>query len=183
MSHLQVTDYMEVTYDLAIAKVALQIQSMETSQFDNLFIHFGSFHIMMAYFKAIGKLIDSYGITNIMVNTDILASDSINSFITSKHFNRCKRIHPFLYLGLEMLHFETFLEENDIQVSNDINNYLLLFSKEKSASPTSTNDEMICLLEKYDEYKEQTFNGAHGKTPEFFMIHAPSIANICILYI
>jgi hypothetical protein len=74
-------DYMEVTYDLAIAKVALQIQSMETSQFDNLFIHFGSFHIMMAYFKAIGKLIGSYGITNIMVNTDILASGSINSFI------------------------------------------------------------------------------------------------------
>jgi hypothetical protein len=164
-------DYMEVTYDLAIAKVALQIQSMETPQFDNLFIHFGSFHIIMAYFKAIGKLIDSCGITNIMVNADILASGSINSFITGKHFNRCKRIHPLLYLGLEMLHFETFLEENDIQVSNDIINYLLLFSKEKSASPTITNDEMICLFEKYEEYKEQTLNGAHGKTPEFFMIY------------
>jgi hypothetical protein len=27
---------------------------------------------MMAYFKAIGKLIDSCGITNIMVNADII---------------------------------------------------------------------------------------------------------------
>jgi hypothetical protein len=57
---------------------------METPQFDNLFIHFGCFHIMMAYYKAIGKLIDSRGITNIMVNADILASGSINSFITGK---------------------------------------------------------------------------------------------------
>jgi hypothetical protein len=126
---------MEVTYDLAIV---LQIQSMETPQFDNLFIHFGSFYITMAYLKAIGKLIDSCGITNIMVNADILASGPINSFITGKHFNRRKRIHPLLYLGLEMLHFEDFLAENDIQVPNDINNYLLLFNKEKSASSTIT---------------------------------------------
>lgn len=42
--------YMEITYDLAIAKVAMQIQSTEKPRFDNLFIHFGSFHIMMAYF-------------------------------------------------------------------------------------------------------------------------------------
>jgi hypothetical protein len=136
---------------------------------------------MMAYFKAIGKLIDSCGITNIMVNADILASGSINSFITGKHFNRCKRIHPLLYLGLEMLHFETFLAENDIQVSNDINNYLLLFSKEKSASPTIRHDELICLFEKYEEYKEQTFNGAHGKTPEFFMIYMHLIEHYFIL--
>ncbi|CAH0731407.1 unnamed protein product, partial [Brenthis ino] len=45
--------YMEITYDLAIAKVALQIKSTEKPRFDNLFIHFGSFHIMMAYFKAV----------------------------------------------------------------------------------------------------------------------------------
>ena len=40
--------YMQVTYDLAIAKVAYQIQSTEKPLFDNLFIHMGGFHIMMA---------------------------------------------------------------------------------------------------------------------------------------
>ncbi|CAG5019593.1 unnamed protein product [Parnassius apollo] len=47
---------MWVTYDLAIAKVAYQIQAMEKPHFDNLFIHLGPFHIMMAYFKAIVPL-------------------------------------------------------------------------------------------------------------------------------
>lgn len=48
-------DCMEVTYDLAIAKVALQLQSTEKPKFDNLSVHLGSFRIMMAYFKAVVK--------------------------------------------------------------------------------------------------------------------------------
>lgn len=59
---------MQVTYDLAIAKIALQIQAVESPAFDNLFIHFGAFHVMMAYFKAIGKFIDNCGLPNIMID-------------------------------------------------------------------------------------------------------------------
>ncbi|KAL4718512.1 hypothetical protein ACJJTC_002715 [Scirpophaga incertulas] len=81
-------DYMEVTYDLAIAKVALQLQSTEKPKYDNLFIHLGSFHIMMAYFKAVGKFIDNCGLTNIMENAEILANGSEKS-------------HPGLYLNLQ----------------------------------------------------------------------------------
>lgn len=49
-------NYLHVTYNLAIAKVTLQIQHEEKSWFNNIFIHLGDFHIMMVYFKAIGKL-------------------------------------------------------------------------------------------------------------------------------
>lgn len=49
---------MQVSYDLTIAKVAFQIQATERPNFDNLFVHLGSFHIMLAYFKAIGMFID-----------------------------------------------------------------------------------------------------------------------------
>ncbi|GBP51852.1 hypothetical protein EVAR_88557_1 [Eumeta japonica] len=73
-------DYMEVTYDLAIAKVALQLQSTEKPKYNNLFIHLGSFHIMMAYFKAVGKFIDNCGLTNIMENAEILSGDVPSSF-------------------------------------------------------------------------------------------------------
>ena len=38
-----------VHYDLAIAKLALQIQASESPQFDNLFICFGPFHILLAF--------------------------------------------------------------------------------------------------------------------------------------
>lgn len=49
-------NYIQVT--LAIAKVAFGIQSLEKPNFNNIFINMGAFHVMMAYFKAIGKFID-----------------------------------------------------------------------------------------------------------------------------
>ena len=82
------------TYDLAIAKEALQIQSTEQPRFDRLFIHFGTFYVMMAYFKAVGKFIDNCGLTKIMVDTELLANSSVNSLISGKHFNKCKRLYP-----------------------------------------------------------------------------------------
>lgn len=98
----------QVTYDLAIAKVALQIQSTEAPKFDNIFIHLGPFHIMMAYFKAIGKFIADCGLSNVMVQSNLLASGSVAGFQDGKHFNRCKRLHPLMSVGLEVLHFKSF---------------------------------------------------------------------------
>lgn len=57
---------------------------------------------MMAFFK-VGKFINNCGITNIMVDTDMLASGSVNGFITGKHFNRCKRLHPVISLAMQIL--------------------------------------------------------------------------------
>lgn len=102
---------MEVAYDLLIAKIGLlQIQSNERPLFDNLFIHIGSFHIVMAQFKATGKFID--GFPESMINGEILANGLVNSFLTEKNFNRCKRLHPIVSLALQILHFEFFLAHN-----------------------------------------------------------------------
>ncbi|GFW57469.1 hypothetical protein TNCV_543791 [Trichonephila clavipes] len=78
----------QVTYDLAIAKVALQIQATKKSDFDNLFIHSGAFHIMMASFKAAGKVIIDCGLTNVRVQSNLLACCSVSGFLEAKHLNR-----------------------------------------------------------------------------------------------
>ena len=51
-----------VTYDLAIAKMAMQIQEKEKPKYDHIFINMGAFHMQMAFFKSIGKFIDSSGL-------------------------------------------------------------------------------------------------------------------------
>lgn len=92
------------------------MQSTEKPRFDNLFIHVGTFHIMMAYFKAIGKFTDISEIPTIMINSDLLASGFINAFLEGKYFNRCKRLHPIVSLAIEMLHFERFLNEENMEL-------------------------------------------------------------------
>ncbi|CAG9814716.1 unnamed protein product [Phaedon cochleariae] len=77
--------YIQIIYDLAIAKVALEIQSTEHPRFENVFIHLGSFHIMMAYFyfKAVGKVIDDCGLSYMMIESKLLANNSVNGFIST----------------------------------------------------------------------------------------------------
>lgn len=100
----------QIMYDLAIAKIALQLQSTENPNFNNLFIHIGSFHIMMAYFKA-NTYIDNCGLINIMVDCEMIANGSVNEYLTGKHFNRCKRLHPIVSLALQILHFQSFVNK------------------------------------------------------------------------
>ena len=77
-----------VTYDLAIAKMALQIQAEESPRFDNTFIFVGAFHTEAAYFNALGTFLAESGGPSILIACDILASRSLKGFITGKHYNR-----------------------------------------------------------------------------------------------
>nr|CAI5848989.1 unnamed protein product [Callosobruchus analis] len=86
--------YMQVTYDLAIAQIALQIQSTEKPRYNDLFIHVRSFHIMMSYFKAI---------------------------------------------------------------------------EERSDQPRLLPQNLQNLLDRYQEYKQKTLQGDHGKTVQFYI--------------
>ena len=60
-------DSIAVTYDLAIAKIAMQIQAEDSPKYDMLFISLGSFHIEMCIFAMIGKYVDESGEPNIIV--------------------------------------------------------------------------------------------------------------------
>ena len=80
--------YIVVTYDLAIAKPALQIQATESPLYDNIFICFGAFHVVMAYFGGLGYLLDGSGGPEILTETEVLAAGSLNGFLPGKHYNR-----------------------------------------------------------------------------------------------
>lgn len=64
----------------------------------------------MAAYNATGTLIDVCGLTCIAIDCELLASGSVNEVLSGKHFNRCKRVHTIMALGLQTLNFEAFLE-------------------------------------------------------------------------
>ncbi len=63
--------YAIVTYDLAIAKPASQIRNTEDPLFKNLFIMWGAFHIMMAFFACLGFFLDGSGGDTILTDSDV----------------------------------------------------------------------------------------------------------------
>ncbi len=74
-----------VTYDLAVAKLALQMPE-EAPLFDNVLVWFGTLHIILAYFSAIGHIIAESAGPQALVETSVLASGSLNGFITRKDY-------------------------------------------------------------------------------------------------
>lgn len=160
-----------VTYDLAIAKLAMQIQHTKKPEFDNIFINLGAFHTQMAFFKAIGKYIDSSGLIEILVEAEALAGGSMNSFLDSKHFNRCKRLHPLASGALQILHFEKYLSEidtNDIETLKEDLNAVMNTScgtNESFVLPDSLHQ----ILQGYKQFREITLQGGHGKTAQYYL--------------
>ena len=111
----------------------------------------GAFHIEMAFFSAIGKVIAESGGPYILQESEALAKGSIKSFITGKNYKRCKRLHEILSLAFEVLHFERFL------------------SLESDTRYVHHSLEMEEALEKYHKFCQETGKGAHGKTAQFWI--------------
>lgn len=68
------------------------------------------------------EYIDSSGLIEILLEVEALAGASMNNFLGSKHFNRCKRLHPLASGALQILHFEKYLSEintHDVSTLNE----------------------------------------------------------------
>lgn len=165
--------YTVVTYDLAIAKPALQIQAQESPQFDNVFVCFGTFHIYMAYFACLGYILESSGGPEILCGADVIASGSMRGFLAGKHFNRCKRIHPLYATALQILHFQQFLESEG-GIPDDCKALLNTFSQSPSSESVSSLMEsasVLRLLEKYAHFCDNTRAGLFGPTAQYWLMY------------
>ena len=159
-----------VTYNLTIAKLARQIQLEETLIYDSLFIAMGPFHIEMAFFSAIGKIVDESGGPHILNECDVLAKGSLRSFYKGKNYKRCKRIHETLSLALQVLHFEAFLGsiENTAELV-EVVRYGTTKIEDETSVDFRYSKEMEEIFSNYHIYCKKTENGIHGKTPQFWM--------------
>ena len=165
-----------VTYDLAIAKVAKQLQSTEAPEFDDMFIMFGAFHIMQNVFSCLGKMIEGSGGPYALAESNIVAPGSLNSFLKGKTYKRCKQGHLKLATVFHGLHLARFMEDVNVsdEVINDLNNI------EIPIKTDSLTENIQSFLSKYDVYVQSTIDGERGKTAQFWMqyTHIVDLSNI-----
>ena len=123
-----------VTYDLAIAKMAMHIQEEESPNFDKVFIALGTFHLELAMFKAIGSFLAESGGPYILNECLVLAAGSTKSFQSGKSYKRCKKLHEILSLAMETLHFGSYIKnlENGEDVLDVIKEELKGLKKDKN---------------------------------------------------
>jgi hypothetical protein len=163
-------EYISITYDLAIAKIIFAIQGEDPS-YNNLFIQLGSFHILLSFFKGIGKLIADSRDPFVLTETGILAQGSFLGFLQGKHYNRCKRNHPIFSTALETLHFKTFLATFDKKIYKVALSSMTAMVSSSHSQTITWPSSVTNLFNKYEAYMSETLLGKHGKTAQFWMTY------------
>lgn len=160
-----------VTYDLDVAKTAHKIQVTDQAEFNNLFIMFGVFHILMCLFRAIGKVIAESGGPAMLTDSGVLAPGSLNGFIECYSYNRCKRLHPMLALALEILLFRRFMVDYDNSdlILAELQN--VQFEKKEDIDDICKSALFLQLFEAFEKFKEDAESGALGKTAQFWAMY------------
>jgi hypothetical protein len=98
--------YVVTTFDLGVCMKAYPIIWNEPKKFEDHIIMIGTFHVVCAYFKMIGKKMEGTGLSDILLETGLIGSGSVTGVITGKHFSRAMHCHKILLEALERLLFE-----------------------------------------------------------------------------
>lgn len=107
-----------VTYDLAIAKMAMKIQITESPKFDNIFINMGAFHIQMAFLKLLGNTLIPVALKCYLENAKfwllvpLMVLSMLNTSTDANEF-----IH-IISAVLQSLHFDRFVNENEDSIDD-----------------------------------------------------------------
>lgn len=134
-----------VTYDLAIAKIAMQMQATETPTYDKVFAALGAFHIELSFLSASEKYIaESAGLYILNeAKTMIVAKDLISFWYQHLEFYYSKSI-----LGTVNKDYDEVIA--DITENVDANN--------------ESSSELQKLFKEYEIYHQKTLYGAFGET-------------------
>ena len=86
--------YTTCTFDLAIVMKALEILWNEKEKYRDFIIQIGAFHTICAYFNVLGKKMEGRsGFAEVVLESGICSSGSINGVMKGKHYNRALCVH------------------------------------------------------------------------------------------
>lgn len=120
---------------------------------------------MMAYFATIGHFLDESGSPHILVDTEVLVAGSLQGFITGKHFNHCKKLHPNVsrsFLGAALSYGS---------VPEILQQKLHTLNSPAFMEPMETLLEYTTLMAEYAQFPEKTRSSHHRETARYWTLH------------
>ena len=104
-------NYVNITLDVGAAINAFKYVWKNNFQFNNIVIHLGDFHLMKENFQVMGDLVSCSGFEDIVFQSNICSSGSLNGVLHGSHYNRAWWVHNSMSEALERLLLTRFLAE------------------------------------------------------------------------
>lgn len=166
--------YTIVTFDLAVAKKAYALVWQNQLDFSNIVVRMGAFHLTCAYMCALGKSLRGSGFEEILVESGVCASGSIDKVMSGKHYNRALRVHKLILEALERLLLQLFESSRAVTLDEEGQGKMKRLSQNPSTETLSevlANESCMNLLTLYSEFKHNARRGEMGKTAQFWLMY------------
>ena len=165
--------YVNLTLDVGAAINAYKVIWSYPDLFKNVMIHLGDFHFIKENFGVIGKLIAGSGFEDVIFQSNVCASGSLEGVLAGSHYNRCWIVYSPFYEALERLLFMRFIDDHHIQLPED-------FKQTENVDFSIHNiiEKHNDLLAKYFQFKDEVRSGILGKTAQFWVMNFMDLMEI-----
>ena len=149
----------------------------EPVKYKNHIIMIGSFHILCAYMKMIGNKMSGTGLSDILLESELMSCGSLVGVLTGKSYARAMNCHKVMLESLERLLFEKFLvlqgEDAFLEkLSEESRKNLEALVKDISNELNLLSDgEFMTNTEDYINFREAVRQGNYGKTSQLWLTY------------
>ena len=168
--------YVNVTLDCGAAMNAFKLVWNYPTVFDNIIIHLGDFHFMKEIFSVLGMLVKGSGFEDIVFQSNLSSSGSLNGVLNGSCYNRCWKVHQHYAEALERLLYLRFLEESSS--FTNVNNNQIIDPCDGNDSSIMSDPAICNTVHSFMEFKEKARNGNLGLTPQFWTLNYLDIMQI-----
>ena len=138
---------------------------------------------MAAYFKMVGKKMESSGLADIMREASLVKQGTVKGVMNGKNYSRCIACHKILLESFEKLLFEIFMEREEMTSFFDKLPPLskdklqkLIDSPSKAVLEDALHDEhILSALQTYLTFKHNARTGELGITGQFWISYSDEI--------
>ena len=147
-----------IFFDQAMYAKILEVIWKNPLEFERIVPCMGGFHVACTYMAVIGKRFKDAGLYDILIESGLLGSGSINGVIEGKHYNRAIRIHKVAYEALHQLRWEVFLQKLELMGDQtELADEIKLICEDRNVSNRaikrlSQKKEFTDIFQRYTEF-------------------------------
>ena len=166
--------YVVTTFDVGLCIKAYPIIWRSLDFYDDHIVIIGSFHLICAYLKMIGKKMNEFGLADVQLGAGVTSVGFINGVISGKNYGRAINCHKIMAKSLERLLLDRYLETRclkglpcDLLQAIGRINHIIYERTSENLHPAMQNKALDNFLEEYSSFRQQVRSGTQGKTAQF----------------
>ena len=180
-SHEVGQKYIITTFDLGVCMRAFPLMWNRPEQYKYHIVMLGSFHVICAFLKALGKKMCGSGIADIFIEAGLITSGCINGVMSGKHYNRAILCHKTMAEALERLLFQKFVELEDSSLVHQNGESMNVFEavisnlEKESYLELLINPKFQRFMSSYQDFRDKVASGLLGKTAQFWVSYLDNV--------